>query len=88
MNETEAFSANAPSAGGQLRAARETSGISLEDVAARTRIPQRHLEAIERDDFNALPSPEQVMAHVNGSPVRSTTSVGSTTIEIDSKGLK
>ena len=43
-------------AGTQLRDAREASGMSLADVAAKTRIPQRHLEAIERDDFNALPS--------------------------------
>jgi len=54
MTETEPTSG--ATAGTQLREARETSGMSLSDVAARTRIPQRHLEAIERDDFNALPS--------------------------------
>ncbi len=43
-------------AGAQLRAAREASGIALSAIAAQTRIPQRHLEAIERDDFEALPS--------------------------------
>lgn len=43
-------------AGEMLRQAREAAGLQLADVAARTRIPQRHLEAIEADDFNALPS--------------------------------
>ena len=54
MDGTEAI--GAPSAGVQLRDAREKAGLSVADIAARTRIPQRHLEAIERDDFNALPS--------------------------------
>lgn len=43
-------------AGERLRQAREQAGIDLAEVAARTRIPQRHLEAIEADDFAALPS--------------------------------
>jgi cytoskeletal protein RodZ len=54
MTETEPT--NAATAGSQLRDAREAAGMSLADVAGKTRIPQRHLEAIERDDFNALPS--------------------------------
>lgn len=45
------------SAGEQLRAAREAAGLDLADVAAQTRIPQRHLEALENDRFDALPSP-------------------------------
>ncbi|HEV2567824.1 helix-turn-helix domain-containing protein [Sphingomonas sp.] len=56
MDGTEAIEAGALSAGSQLRDARERAKLSLAEVAARTRIPQRHLEAIERDDFNALPS--------------------------------
>lgn len=54
MDENEATGGS--TAGTQLRAARETAGLSLADIAAKTRIPQRHLEAIERDDFNSLPS--------------------------------
>lgn len=56
MNETEPNEAGGATAGEQLRAAREASGLGLADIATRTRITQRHLEAIERDDFNALPS--------------------------------
>ena len=41
--------------GAQLRAAREARDLSLEQVAAETRIPQRHLVAIEADDFAKLP---------------------------------
>jgi cytoskeletal protein RodZ len=41
--------------GAQLRAAREEKGLSLEQVAAETRIPQRHLVAIEAGDFGRLP---------------------------------
>lgn len=57
MSETDAAAASALTAGEQLRRAREGSGLDLAEIASRTRIPQRHLEAIERDDFAALPSP-------------------------------
>ncbi|MFT3968069.1 MAG: DUF4115 domain-containing protein [Sphingobium sp.] len=39
----------------QMREAREAAGLSLADVAARTRVPLRHLEALERGDYGALP---------------------------------
>src|SRR3954454_8054279 len=42
--------------GEQLRAAREEGGISLEDVAAQTRIPLRHLASIETGDWDSLPA--------------------------------
>ena len=41
--------------GAQLRAAREERGLSLEQVAAETRIPQRHLVTIEAGQFTTLP---------------------------------
>jgi cytoskeletal protein RodZ len=43
-------------AGEKLREARITQGLSLAEVAARTRVPMRHLEAIEISDFSGLPS--------------------------------
>lgn len=43
--------------GEQLRAARESQGLTLEDVASRTRIPTRHLESLERSDWSRLPAP-------------------------------
>ena len=46
-----------PSAGERLRVAREEKGLSLEDVAAQTRIPQRHLASIETGDWDNLPAP-------------------------------
>jgi cytoskeletal protein RodZ len=45
------------SAGQRLRAAREEKGLSLEDVAAQTRIPRRHLESLENGDWERLPAP-------------------------------
>lgn len=42
-------------AGGELRAAREASGLTLQQVSASTRISQRHLAAIENDAFAELP---------------------------------
>lgn len=41
--------------GDRLRLTREAAGLSLADVASRTRITQRHLEAIEKSDFSELP---------------------------------
>jgi transcriptional regulator with XRE-family HTH domain len=42
--------------GQRLREAREARGISLEDVAARTRIPIRHLRSIEDGKYEELPA--------------------------------
>ena len=45
------------SVGERLRAAREEKGITLEDIAAQTRIPRRHLESLENSDWEHLPAP-------------------------------
>lgn len=42
--------------GDRLRAARIKAGLDLSDIAARTRVPLRHLTAIEAGDYAALPS--------------------------------
>ncbi|HEX9947173.1 MAG TPA: helix-turn-helix domain-containing protein, partial [Allosphingosinicella sp.] len=44
------------SVGERLRVAREAKGLSLDDVARQTRIPVRHLEHIEREEWDALPA--------------------------------
>jgi cytoskeleton protein RodZ len=41
--------------GEQLKAERERLGLSLSDLAAKTRVPMRHLESIENSEFGALP---------------------------------
>ncbi|MGH8337000.1 MAG: helix-turn-helix domain-containing protein, partial [Gammaproteobacteria bacterium] len=41
--------------GEQLKAERERQKLSLSDMAAKTRVPMRHLESIEKSDFAALP---------------------------------
>ena len=46
----------AQSVGARLRVAREAKGLSLDDVARQTRIPVRHLEHIEREEWDALPA--------------------------------
>lgn len=43
------------SVGAKLRAAREAVGLSLNEIAGRTRVPIRHLEAIETSNYSALP---------------------------------
>lgn len=43
--------------GARLRAAREAQGLSVAEVAARTRVTQRFLEALEEDRLDLLPSP-------------------------------
>jgi cytoskeleton protein RodZ len=42
--------------GDRLRAARIAAKLDLADVAARTRVPLRHLKAIEGGDYAALPA--------------------------------
>lgn len=60
MDEVETGQNAAPAqperAGDILRTAREAQGLSVADIAARTRVPLRHLEAIEQSDYSALPS--------------------------------
>src|SRR6476661_10738649 len=46
-----------PTVGERLRVARAKQKLSLEDVAAQTRIPQRHLASIETGDWDSLPAP-------------------------------
>lgn len=41
-------------AGQKLKEAREGAGLGTADVAARTRIPERHIIALERGDYGAL----------------------------------
>jgi cytoskeleton protein RodZ len=45
-----------PQFGGWLRQAREARGLTVEAIAAQTKIPPRHLEALERGDSLALPA--------------------------------
>src|SRR5688572_11815822 len=55
MDETDAI--ETPTTGERLRVAREEKGLSLEDLAAQTRIPRRHLESLETGDWERLPAP-------------------------------
>lgn len=56
----------AQTVGARLRAAREAQGLSLAEIAARTRVPLRHLEAIEVGDFSRLPSATYAVGFVRG----------------------
>lgn len=55
--DEESVDNGVPTVGDQLRAARKKKKLSLEDIAARTRIPLRHLESIEASDWAHLPAP-------------------------------
>jgi cytoskeleton protein RodZ len=50
--------------GERLRAARLKAGIDLSDVATRTRIPLRHLTAIENGNYGELPAPTYCVGFV------------------------
>jgi cytoskeletal protein RodZ len=54
MDETE--TEVVVTAGQRLREAREAKGLSIEDIAAQTRIPTRHLSSIEIGDWSKLPA--------------------------------
>jgi cytoskeletal protein RodZ len=43
------------SVGRRLRAEREKAGLPLSEIAARTRVPLRHLESIEAGEYSSLP---------------------------------
>ncbi|ODP38174.1 helix-turn-helix domain-containing protein [Sphingomonas turrisvirgatae] len=50
--------------GDRLREARMAHGMALSEIAARTRVPLRHLEAIETSDYSGLPSPTYAVGFV------------------------
>lgn len=50
--------------GEKLRDARLAQGLELADIASRTRIPLRHLQAIESSDYSGLPSPTYAVGFV------------------------
>ena len=54
MDETEAD--DIVTVGQRLREAREAKGMSIEDIAASTRIPTRHLSSLETSDWDKLPA--------------------------------
>jgi cytoskeleton protein RodZ len=56
MAETDQDQLFGTTVGERLRVAREEKGMSLDDVARQTRIPIRHLEYIERGEWDALPA--------------------------------
>ena len=55
--EEQLVEADVPTVGERLRAAREEKKLGLEDIAAQTRIPLRHLESIETANWEHLPAP-------------------------------
>jgi cytoskeleton protein RodZ len=50
--------------GDKLRTARIAAGLDLSDVATKTRVPLRHLTAIEAGDYASLPSPTYCVGFV------------------------
>ncbi|WP_411290996.1 helix-turn-helix domain-containing protein [Sphingorhabdus sp.] len=55
MDEIPPVETTLKTVGEQLKLARERMGMGLADLAAKTRVPTRHLESIERSEFGALP---------------------------------
>jgi cytoskeletal protein RodZ len=54
MDETEPD--DVITVGQRLREAREAKGLTVEDIAAQTRIPTRHLSSLETSDWDKLPA--------------------------------
>ena len=76
--DEELVEPNVPTVGERLRVAREEKGLSLEDVAAQTRIPRRHLESLELSEWDKLPAP----TYTNGFAKSYATVVGLDRVEI------
>jgi cytoskeleton protein RodZ len=57
MIDEAAGSPSPVTAGTLLRHAREAQGLHIAALAAALKVPQRKLEALERDEYGALPDP-------------------------------
>jgi len=47
--------------GQRLKEARQAKGLTIEDIAAKTRVPKRHLESLEMGAWSRLPAPTYTM---------------------------
>lgn len=56
MNESDQDQLFPDPIGQRLKTAREAKGMSLDDVARQTRVPIRHLQHIEKGEWDALPA--------------------------------
>ncbi|HJQ18289.1 MAG TPA: helix-turn-helix domain-containing protein [Allosphingosinicella sp.] len=56
MIEAEQEEIAADPVGSRLKTAREAQGMSLDDIAAKTRVPIRHLQHMEQGEWDALPA--------------------------------
>jgi cytoskeletal protein RodZ len=59
--DEDLIESDVPTAGMRLRAAREEKGMALEDIAAQTRIPVRHLQSLETSSWENLPASTYTM---------------------------
>lgn len=50
--------------GGALRTARESQNLSIQDIASRLRLGPKQIEALEKDNFAALPEPTIVRGFI------------------------
>jgi cytoskeleton protein RodZ len=50
--------------GGALRVARESQGLSIQDIASKLRLGPKQIEALEADNFTALPEPTIVRGFI------------------------
>jgi cytoskeletal protein RodZ len=57
MSDSEEETFNSDPIGSRLKAAREAQGLSLDDIAAKTRVPIRHLHHMEKGEWDELPAP-------------------------------
>lgn len=57
MDDEDKVETGGQTVGARLKAARTKKKMSLEDVAAQTRIPVRHLESVEQSAWDRLPAP-------------------------------
>ena len=53
-----------PTLGESLRRAREQRGLTLEQIAFTTKLPKRHLDALERDDLAVVPGGMYLRAEI------------------------
>jgi cytoskeleton protein RodZ len=62
--ETVSETPEQPKVGVRLRALRESEGLDLSDISLRTRISMRHLQNIEKSNYEAFPSPTYIIGFV------------------------